>query len=144
MIEAIKNLGLIALNEFLQQRGIKKRIFSDGEFKDFCKRHADLVAEMLAERIESPRKGGIRVFVLSNECSDNKSDWKFYEEEYDRGGYQKYLYRKAGGRKQWFSPSFLGSGNMDECGKKFKTISPSGDICNLFEKFKRNVKQKQH
>jgi len=142
MIEAIKNLGLIALNEFLQQRGIKKYIFSDKEFKDFCKQHADLAAEMLAERIESPRKGDIRVFVLSNEYSDNKSDWKFYEERYDHEGYQKYLYRKAGGRKQWFSPSFLGSGNMDECERKFRAISPPEDIYRLFKEFKEEVREK--
>lgn len=142
MIEAIKNLGLIALNEFLQQRENKKYIFSDKEFKDFCKQHADLVAEMLAERIESPKKGSIRVFVLSNECSDNKSDWKFYEEEYDHETYQKYLYCKPRGRKGWFSPSFLYSGNMDECKRKFRAISPPEDIYKLFEEFKEEIREK--
>jgi len=141
MIEAIRNLGFVALNEFLQQKGINKFLFTDKEFEDFYRKHKNLVAEMLSERIKPPKKGKIRVFILSNESSSNKAKWNFYEEDYDRDKYQQYLYRKARGRKGWFSPSFLGSGNMDECERKFRAISPPEDICNLFEKFKPNIKQ---
>jgi CRISPR-associated protein Csh1 len=146
MIEAIKNLGIVALKKEIQKRGISQNIFTNRDFTNFRKNKLDLISEMLSEKIECPKKGKIQVFILSNEGSIKEEDWKFFEEEYDEQNYYKYLYKKASGRKTWFSPTFVRAEKIEECYRKFEAFNlsdyPFNIIYKLFFHFLNRIKEK--
>lgn len=97
MIEAIKNLGLIHLN---QELGERDSIRTVQEFSKVVENNPTLVAKLLAERVGSVPEN-IKVFVISDE------DNQIYEEEYDAENYWKYLYKEPFGSKSpYLVPSF--------------------------------------
>ncbi len=146
MIEAIKNLGIVALNKAIQKRGAAQNIFSDKAFANFRNDNIGLIAEMISEKIEPPKKGKIQVFTLSNEGSIEEKNWRFFEEDYDEQNYYKYLYKKASGRKSWFSPTFVRAEKIKECFRKFEAFNlsdyPFNVIYKLFSHFLNKIKEK--
>lgn len=136
MIEAIKNLGLIHLNQRLGETG-KDKIRSVQEFSKIMGDNPTLVAGLLAKSA-GDNADNIKVFVIS----DGKDE--IYEEEYDAVDYRKYLYKKPFGSKgAYLLPSFKRTGDkerhtnetlrrLNECLEKNVNHS---ELKNLFIKF---------
>lgn len=107
MIEAIRNLGLIYLNQELDKKG-KKLIRDVKEFSKIIEDEPEIIAKLLSEKVGSDAED-IKVFVISDSTNE------IYEEEYDASNDWKYLYKKSFGSKSpYIVPSFKRSGNDEK------------------------------